>query len=233
MARLLRLGPAGIPQHIIQRGNDRQICFGSDQDMAFYAACLLEYSTKFDVSVHAWVFMTNHIHLLATPKFDGGVSKMMQAIGRHYVGYFNREYQRSGTLWEGRFKSSLVQSSIYALQCQRYIELNPVRAGMVDDPANYVWSSYQCSALGKRSTLFSPHNEYLGLGSNEEEKLENYRSLFVGQIDSQMIADIRNAVNKGLALGGDRFKSELEALHQRRLRPAKIGRPPKGEKSVF
>ena len=123
MARLPRIGPAGIPQHVIQRGNNRQICFASDQDFSAYANWLNEYSNQFSVEVHAWVFMTNHVHLLLTPRIEGAVSKMMQALGRRYVRYFNREYRRSGTLWEGRFKSSLVQSSDYLLVCQRAIHI--------------------------------------------------------------------------------------------------------------
>ena len=167
MARLQRIAPLGIPQHIIQRGNNRQACFACDQDMAFFASLLHEYSRKFSVSLHAWVFMTNHVHLLASPHKIDGISNMMQSVGRRYVRYFNREYRRSGTLWEGRFKSSLVQSETYLLQCQRYIELNPVRAGMVSDPAQYAWSSYQCHSLGKAVKMSTPHEEYLALGNTD------------------------------------------------------------------
>ncbi len=225
MARLNRIAPLDIPQHIIQRGNNRQVCFVSNQDMAFYASLLHEYSTKFSVSLHAWVFMTNHVHLLATPCSVGGISKMMQSVGRRYVRYFNKEYQRSGTLWEGRFKSSLVQTELYFLQCQRYIELNPVRAGMVADPAQYPWSSYQCHALGKLISMSTPHNEYLSLGGTALQRQNAYRELFRFEVDDEIISDIRLAVNKGLALGGERFKDDIERLHKRRVRPAKMGRP--------
>lgn len=231
MARLKRIGPVGIPQHIIQRGNNRQVCFAAEQDMAVYANLLHEYSKEFSVSIHAWVFMTNHVHLLVTPHFAGGVSKMMQAQGRRYVRYFNREYQRSGTLWEGRFKSSLVQSETYLLHCQRYIELNPVRANMVADPADYAWSSYQFNALGKHIELCTPHEEYLRLGSTEKERQEVYRELFRYHVDGKLLEDIRTAANKGLALGGERFKSEIEQLHGRRVRAAKMGRPTKSKVS--
>ena len=128
MARLSRLCPAGVPQHIIQRGNNRQACFAPDQDMAAYAHWLAEAAEKYQVSIHAWVFMTNHVHLLVTPSSKDGISKMMQTLGRQYVRYFNYIYQRSGTLWEGRFKSCVVDAEDYLLICQRYIELNPVRA---------------------------------------------------------------------------------------------------------
>lgn len=225
MPRLPRISPLGVPQHVIQRGNNRQICFTSEQDMAAYAKWLEEYARKFDVSVHAWVFMTNHVHLLVTPHAAGAVSSMMQSLGRRYVRYFNREYQRSGTLWEGRFKASLVQSETYLLICQRYIELNPVRAGMVSDPADYIWSSYQAHALGKQMALHSPHGEYLVLGDNGNARQQAYRSIFNAHVDSDLIDNIRSAVNKGLALGGDRFKDEIEQIHGRRVREGIMGRP--------
>ncbi|MCW8965815.1 MAG: transposase [Candidatus Pacearchaeota archaeon] len=227
MARLPRIGPLGIPQHIIQRGNNRQVCFAGEQDMGVYAHYLEEYAQQFSVAIHAWVFMTNHVHLLATPYDHEAVSKMMQALGRRYVRYFNREYRRSGTLWEGRFKSSLVQSEVYLLQCQRYIELNPVRANMVSDPAEYVWSSYQSNALGKKIALYTPHEEYLKLGKTDEQRQKAYRSLFYSHVEDGLIEDIRSAVNKSMAFGNDRFKQEIEALCGRRIRPAKMGRPKK------
>jgi putative transposase len=225
MARLPRLCPAGIAQHIIQRGNNRQVCFADEQDLQIYAHWLNEYATEFDVAIHAWVFMTNHVHLLATPGEVGAVSAMMQALGRRYVRYFNRQYRRSGTLWEGRFKSSLVQSESYLLQCYRYIELNPVRAGMVANPADYRWSSYQCNGLGKQSKLCVPHDEYLGLGRYDDERQVNYRALFETHIDGPVLDSIRGALNKGLALGNERFKEEIEALYGRRVRSGKMGRP--------
>ena len=226
MARLRRISPLGIPQHVIQRGNNRQICFGCDQDMAFYGRLLEEYSREFSVSIHAWVFMTNHVHLLLTPNRNHGISDMMQAVGRRYVRHFNRKYRRSGTLWEGRFKSSLVQTETYFLQCQRYIELNPVRAGMVTGPADYVWSSYQFHALGKDIKISTPHDEYLRLSDSQPSRQRVYRAFFQSKLGSEALNDIREAVNKGLALGGEKFKNEIERLHGRRLRPARMGRPP-------
>lgn len=225
MARLPRISPLGIPQHIIQRGNNRQVCFAAEQDLAVYISWLDDYARQFDVLIHAWVLMANHVHLLVTPNAAAGVSSMMQALGRRYVRYFNREYRRSGTLWEGRFKASLVQSETYLLVCQRYIELNPVRAGMVDDPAEYVWSSYQAHALGKQIQIHSPHAEYLKLGNEGINRQRSYRALFDGHIGNGQIQDIRDAVNKGMALGDGRFKDEIEHLHGRRIRPAKMGRP--------
>lgn len=153
MARLPRLCLPGVPQHIIQRGNNRQVCFASEEDFIAYAHWLAEYSQKFNVTIHAWVFMTYHIHLLATPTTNNGISQMMQALGRRYVRHFNHTYQRSGTLWEGRFKSCLINASEYFIICQRYIELNPIRANMVNHPDDYKWSSYRFHAQRKRQPI--------------------------------------------------------------------------------
>ena len=156
MARLPRICLPGVPQHIVQRGTNRQLCFASEEDFAAYAYWLDECSRKFRVAIHAWVFMTNHVHLLITPETTDGVSRMMQTLGRHYVRYFNHTYRRTGTLWEGRFKSCVVDAENYLLVCLRYIELNPVRAGMVAAPGDYTWSSYQSNGLGQPINLWTP-----------------------------------------------------------------------------
>jgi len=170
--------------------------------------------------------MTNHVHLLVTPKYNMALSRMMQILDRNYACYFNATYQRSGTIWEGRFKSCLVQSSDYLLECYRYIELNPVRANIVKDPAQYNWSSYRINALGTKTNLVSPHPEYLSLGSTVEERLKNYRSLCEERIGQQFLAEIRKATNKNMALGNSRFKTEIEKTYSRRIQPAKPpGRP--------
>ena len=227
MARLARVSPIGFPQHIVQRGNNRQVCFGGEEDMKAYLSWLKEFSKKFFVDVHAWVLMTNHVHLLCTPYEEGAVSKLMQALGRMYVRYYNHTYQRTGTLWEGRFKSSLIDSERYLLEMYRYIELNPVRAKMVEDPSEYSWSSYACNALGIESDLQSPHTLYLALGKTKKERLKNYRELFKTHIGTELLKDIRNGVNKGLALGNDQFTQEIEALTNKRITPRKPGRPKK------
>ena len=227
MARLPRLCLPGIPQHIIQRGTNRQACFASEEDFAAYAHWLKESARKNAVAIHAWVFMTNHVHVLATPRTPEGVSRMMQTLGRHYVRYFNHTYRRTGTLWEGRFKSCVVDAQEYLLICQRYIELNPVRAGMVDDPSDYVWSSYRANGLGQVAKLWTPHEVYLGLGATEEERTQVYRALFAAHLDMATVNRIRSACNKGMALGNDRFKAEIEALSGRRVRPGKRGPKPK------
>lgn len=227
MARLPRLCPPGIPQHIIQRGTNRQVCFALEEDLAAYAHWLDECAEKFRVSIHAWVFMTNHVHLLVTPETSGGVSKMMQTLGRYYVRYFNHTYRRTGTLWEGRFKSCVVDEENYLLICQRYIELNPVRAGMVSAPEDYTWSSYRANGLGQYAKLWTPHRIYQKLGKTTEERVENYRALFASHLDSEVLTQIRQATNKGMALGNDRFKREVALLSGRRVTPLKRGPKPK------
>ncbi len=225
MARLPRISPTDIPVHVIQQGNNRQSCFASDEDHGSYAGWLKEYSSKYNVDIHAWVMMTNHVHMLCTPRQDRAVSSMMQALGRRYVRYFNYEYRRSGTLWEGRYKSCLVQEKRYLLEVYRYIELNPVRAGMVTDPGEYRWSSYQVNGLGKLSDLCTPHPEYLSLGAKPLERQENYCSLFENQLDDELLEEIRTNTHKGMAVGHERFKEELEVLSGRRLKTKKRGRP--------
>lgn len=225
MARLSRVCQTGIPLHVIQRGNNRQVCFADTQDFAAYIHWLKEAAKKFEVDIHAWVLMTNHVHLLCTPRTENAISRMMQLVGRQYVRYFNVRYQRTGTLWEGRFKSCLVQEDIYLLQLYRYIELNPVRAGMVAQPADYPWSSYATNAGGKASGLCTPHSLYLALGKKLGEQQANYRALFDQNIEAKLLEEIRQALNKGLAIGNDRFKSEVENLTGRRLTAKKAGRP--------
>lgn len=224
MARLARISPEGIPIHVIQRGNNRQACFVDDEDYILYASCLKEYAARFTVEVHAWVLMTNHVHFLCTPRTPNGVSQMMQAMGRKYVYSFNKKYRRSGTLWEGRFKSCLVQTERYLLELYKYIELNPVRAGIVAAPGEYRWSSYQINALGKISELRTPHQVYQLLGATSNERQERYRTFCTQQIDDEVLEDIRRDTQKGMAIGSNRFKEELAALTGRRLMPKKRGR---------
>lgn len=163
--------------------------------------------------------MTNHVHLLVTPMEEMATSRMMQYVGRLYVQYFNYKYKRSGTLWEGRYHSCLIQEGRFLLSCQRYIELNPVRAGMVKDPADYSWSSYRVNGLGVDSKLVTPHALYKQLGETNSERTSNYRELFESHVEGDLLQDIRYALNKGLVLGTERFKSEVEELTGRRVRP--------------
>jgi len=225
MSRQPRVSPVDVPQHIIQRGNNRHVCFASEKDFKAYANWLKEYSVKFAVEIHAWVFMTNHIHLLCTPRTEHSISQMMQGLGRQYVRYFNFSYKRTGTLWEGRYKSSLVQEEGYLLHLYRYIELNPVRAKMVTEPADYFWSSHQINALGKVSDLCTEHPIYLALGNDKAERLRRYRGLFKEYLTSDLLAEIRDNTNSGLVIGNDKFKREIEALTGRRMSKGKRGRP--------
>jgi putative transposase len=227
MARLPRLCLPGIPQHIIQRGTNRQACFGSDADMAAYALWLHEYSLKYGVKIHAWVFMTNHVHLLLSSSSRDGVSRLMQSLGRRYVRYFNHTHQRSGTLWEGRFRSCLVDADDYLLTCQRYIELNPVRAGMVLRPEDYHWSSYQANGVGVKSRLITHHPLYLALGRSPSERQARYRKLFEAHPHCDDFVRIRDVTHQGLALGSERFLQEVERLAGQRARPLKRGPRPR------
>ena len=223
MPRRIRDCPPGLPVHIVQRGNNRQVCFAKEADIKAYANWLGESAEKFDIAVHAWVFMTNHVHLLLTPTTASGISNSMQTLGRLYVWYFNHRYKRTGTLFEGRFKSSLVQNQQYLLACQRYIELNPVRAGMVTDPADYTWSSYCAHAFGQAARMWQPHSEYIALGSTERARQLGYRALFTELMDADLVADIRHALNTGLVLGNDRFRAEVEQLTNQRQYHIKRG----------
>ncbi len=225
MARKLRFNLAEIPQHIVQRGNNRQASFFSEDDYRFYLDCLDEASIKYGCTVHAYVLMTNHVHLLVTPRAPDSVSRTMQSVGRRYVQYVNYHYKRSGTLWEGRHKASLVQTEKYLLTCYRYIELNPVRANMVSRPDEYPWSSYRANAQGAEDRLLRAHTEYLALGTTPEERQNAYRELFYSQLDTETLGELRKAVNQGLVTGSDRFTEEIETMLDRRVRPAKRGRP--------
>ena len=226
MPRRRRFCPPGLPVHVVQRGNNRQVCFAADADMKAYAHWLHAGAVRFGVDIHAWVFMTNHVHLLLTPQGEGAVSRCMQYLGRLYVRYFNHRHRRTGTLFEGRFKSSIVQSRRYLLACQRYIELNPVRAGMVGDPADYSWSSYRAHAFGRAAKLWRPHPEYLALGPNPPARTAAYRALVEQELSRQLISDIRDALNTGLVLGNERFREEVEQLTGQRQQHLKRGPKP-------
>lgn len=216
MARLPRLNLPNIPQHVVQRGNNRQVCFFNDADYAVYLDKFKEYSLKYKVSVHSFVLMTNHVHLLMTPSNSNGVSLLMQSLGRYYVRYINTTYNRSGTLWEGRFKSTLVDSDNYFLIVSRYIELNPVRACMVKLPSEYPWSSFKNNALGLPIQLITPHHCYMSLGRDNADRQQAYKALFDSHIPDCTLNEIRESVNKAWVLGDDRFKTQIEKQTGRR-----------------
>ena len=223
MPRLPRLNLAGVPQHVVQRGNNRQASFFVEQDYGVYLDKLKDYAKKYQVDVHAYVLMTNHVHLLMTPQTNKGVSQLMQSLGRYYVRYINQTHHRSGTLWEGRYKSTLVDSEQYLLLVSRYIELNPVRASMVAHPAEYPWSSYHSNALDKEIELITPHRLYAQLGKNKVERRAAYQALFKHQIPEMSLREIREATNKAWVLGSKKFQQQVEAQTGRRAAPMQRG----------
>lgn len=223
MARLPRYVIPGQPQHVILRGNNRAPIFWVESDYSFYLEKLKQACDKHGCAVHAYVLMTNHVHLLITPQGEDSLSKTMQMVGRYYVHYFNYCFGRSGTLFEGRYKATLIDSESYLLTCMRYIELNPVRAGIVGDPADYPWSSYHCNALGQTNDLVEPHEEYRRLGRDEERRQATYRALFESHIPEQAITQIRDATNKAWVLGNDRFKQSIQEQLNRQVAPKARG----------
>jgi putative transposase len=194
MPRRLRYSSAGVPFHVIQRGNDRQYCFLQTTDFVNYLYQLKHYSQEQHVAIHAWVLMSNHVHLLCTPENSGGISKMMQCIGGNYVRQFNQNHQRTGTLWEGRFKSWPVLNAQYLFQLYRYIELNPVRAGIVKHAKDYPWSSYRCNALGLHSDLWTAHPLYQSLSDQLPERLSCYQMLFNLGLTPQNLQQLRSQI---------------------------------------
>ena len=210
MARLPRIYLQGCSYHIVQRGNNREPCFYSEQDYATYLTFLKDSAEIFGVAIHAYVLMTNHVHMLVTPIGDGDISRMMQSLGRKYVRYFNAMYQRTGTLWEGRFKSNVVDTEKYLLTVYRYIELNPVRADMVDHASEYPWSSFQYNGAGWEVSLITPHDEYLRLEKNHEKRQKAYRKLFQGNMPDLDVKEIREALQKEWILGDERFKQRIK-----------------------
>lgn len=229
MPRRARLSLAEVPLHLIQRGNNRQACFYADDDARCYLGWLHEYAVKTQCRVHAYVLMTNHVHLLLTPATAGGAGQLMKALGQRYVQHINRTYGRSGTLWEGRFRSCLTQEEDYLLACQRYIELNPVRAGIVEHPAEYRWSSYRANAQGEADPLLTPHALYLALGASVDERLAAYRELFRHELDPGVVDAIRQATHGNYALGDTRFAAQVTAMLGRRAERGKAGRPKRRE----
>lgn len=193
MPRLPRRVVPGLPLHITQRGVDRCPTFLSDDDFAFYRWALNEAQAEAQCAVHAYVLMTNHVHLLATPSDIGGPAKMMRSLGRRYVRYFNDRYRRTGTLWEGRYRSALVDSASYLISCSRYIELNPVRAGLTSEPIAYEWSSFRHNSGGEQDPLITEHPLYTALGATRAVRSAAYRAMFSSPLSSPAIATVRAA----------------------------------------
>ena len=230
MARLPRLSLAGYPHHIIQRGNNGQAVFASDQDYRYWLELLQEYSRAFQVAVHAYVLMPNHVHVLATPQSADGVSLMMQAIGRRYVRYFNASQQRTGTLWEGRYRSTVLQAQNYLLACMVYLDLNPVRAGVAESAALYPWSSHGHYIGRKVEKLITPHALFWALGNTPFAREEAYAQQVREGLSGAHINVLTDAALKGWVLGDAHFMAELEKKTERRLIKARPGRPPTASK---
>ena len=227
MPRRPRIHLPGLPIHLVQRGHNREACFFSDDDFLAYLEWLAEALKKSGCTLHAYVLMTNHVHLLLTPPSSAAVSQLVMSLGRRYVQYINRTYHRTGTLWDSRYKSSLVHADDYLLLCQRYIELNPVRARMVDDPAHYRWSSYRANGLGHVDDLLTPHELYLGLDKNMQDRQAAYRALFRPELDNEELTEIRLALSQGQPLGRGRFLDQIERTIGRRCEVRARGRPAK------
>lgn len=227
MPRKARISIGEVPHHVIQRGHNRSVCFFRAEDYRNYLKWLREYLQECQCSLHAFVMMTNHVHLLVTPETTDGLGQLMKRLGQRYVQYINRTYQRSGTLWEGRFRSCITEAETYILNCYRYIELNPVRAGMVNHPGEYYWSSYRANAQGEHLIWLTPHTLYNQLGSTRKERLQAYRDLFQNHLEPGIVDEIRKATNSDYALGTKGFRRQVEKALGRRVSPGKIGRPRK------
>ena len=225
MPRKPRYYLPGIPAHIVQRGNCRQAVFYSAEDYSRYLEWLREGALNHGCRIHAYVLMTNHVHLLMTPQSHEAISRTIQHVGRKYVMYVNRTYRKSGTLWEGRHKGCLVADDDYLLACMRYIELNPVRAGMVEHPGDYRWSSFRQNSTGSPGKLLTPHWLYQSLGLDKDRRAEAYRALFQRAIDPDRLHAIQVTVQTGTPLGNDRFREQVERTLQRKVGQARRGRP--------
>lgn len=225
MPRKSRFYLPDVPCHVVQRGNNKEAIFFEENDYISYLAWLKESLERYGCRLHAYVLMTNHVHLLLTPESKESLSRMMQYTGRRYVPYINHQYQRSGTLWEGRYKSSLVQDEVYLLSCMRHIELNPVRANMVKSANEYRWSSYHFNALGQEDELITEQSVYLSLGTDKQMRNNAYKKLFKTHLSDEETNEIRAAWQTGTPLVTEQFKQQIERALGARIGYAKRGRP--------
>jgi putative transposase len=225
MARLPRYAIKNHPQHIIQQGRDGQQIFFADQDYQYFHDCLDAAAYNYQLKVHAYVLMPDHVHILATPGNTDSISRTTQSIGRNYVQYFNECYGGSGTLWEGRYRATVVESKRYLLTCCRYIEMNPVRNGLVKTAADYRWSSYAHNALGKTDEMITAHKEYLQLGGDDKSRNKTYRAMFRQTLSAEQVQQITDATFKGWVLGDSSFARKIEKLSGRRATQLPKGRP--------
>lgn len=227
MARLPRLTVPGYTHHVIQRGNNRQPIVTCDDDRQLLLDLITENAQKYSVALHAYVLMDNHFHLLLTPQTDTGVPQMMQAVGRRYVRYFNDRYHRSGTLWEGRYRSTLIQNERYLMACMVYLDLNPVRAGMVAQPQDHPWTSYHHYTGRVVDRRLTPHAFYWGLGNTPFAREVAYAEMVQTGLPAPQQAALTAATLQGWALGDEAFVAKLQTATSRRLSPGRPGRPGK------
>jgi putative transposase len=227
MPRPGRLALGGQAHHLIQRGVDRQAIFFEDRDRIVFLEHLATALKAEDCVLHAYVLMTNHVHLLVTPATNEGIGRLMQSLGRRYVGHFNRRYGRTGTLWEGRFKSTIVDAEDYVMACYRYIEANPLRAKMVASAGDYPWSSHGRNALGRPDGLVGDHLAYASLGATPQTREEIYRETFAAGLSDELLQALRDSVQRGWAAGGERFRRQIEGALGRKVDAPVRGRPRK------
>ena len=232
MARHPRLALAGVPMHVIQRGNNRGACFVGDSDRRLYLECLSDAAKRHECEIHAYVLMPNHVHLLATPAAAHGIAMLMQEVGRRYVRLFNDTHKRTGTLWEGRYKAAMIDSERYFLTCQRYVELNPVRAGLAANAADCAWSSHRHYAFGVKNALVTSHQIFTSLARDEVQRRQAYSALFAQPIAADELEKIREATNKGWPLGSEAFVKRIESALGRPARPCKPGRRSAGSEQA-
>lgn len=208
------------PLHLIQRGNNRGATFVTARDFDIYRQFLADASRRACCAIHAYVLMTNHVHILLTPQDERGPARLMQHLGRRYVHYFNHRRGRTGTLWEGRYRSAIIDSERYFFACSRYIEMNPVRAGLADDPATFRWSSFHHNALGYADELITPHARYCALAATPEAQQHAYRSMFDVVLDVDVIDEIRRSTNAGRSIGVSTHRPAIARVYHRRGAPA-------------
>jgi putative transposase len=219
MPRRARIRLPNVPVHVVQRAINKAPCFFRNDDRRFYLDQLEELAGLFECAVHAYVLMSNHIHLLVTPEREPSLSLLMKHLNQRYVQRLNRIYRRTGALWEGRYRGSFVDREFYLLCCYRYIELNPVRAGMVRHPRNYPWSSYRINAEGMHSPLIEPHPVFQALADDATERREAYRRLFDSELEPRLVDEIRTRTNGNFAIGNDEFVRRAEVIVGKRLSP--------------
>jgi putative transposase len=201
MAPSPRISIPGVTQHVMHRGNNRMEIFRSPSDYEFFLATLESASKRHQMDVHSYTLMTNHVHFLVTPRTATAVSRAMQVLGVNYVRHFNRRYTRTGTLFEGRYRSMVIDNETYWFTCMRYVELNPVRAGLSAAPEAYRWSSYSANALGTPNAILVPHPLYLSLGESPAVRQQNWRAICGEVLSADQLAEIRDVAHHGGVLG--------------------------------